>query len=207
MALPASVNTHSTPLHMREGIFFGCTIKVMAESSFLNPTAVLRAANVHEGERVADFGAGSGFFTRAAGRLVGARGLVWAVDVHQELLPRIKNLSLEEGLHNVEVVHGNLESKGGSHLPEDNFDVVIISNMLFSAEHKDNVVAEAHRVLRKNGRALVIDWSDSFNGMGPHTDHVVTADHAQTLFELGGFTFVHVVPAGTHHWGLLMKKP
>lgn len=178
----------------------------MAESSFLNPTKTLRAAKVREGERVADFGAGSGFFTRAAARLVGEKGLVWAVDVHQDMLPHIKKLALEEGLHNVEVVHGNVERSGGSHLPKENFDVVIISNMLFGVEHKDLVVKEAWRILRTGGRVLVIDWSDSFNGMGPHKEMVVSADHAQTLFELGGFGFVNEVPAGSHHWGFVAKK-
>src|SRR3989344_3489734 len=178
----------------------------MAESSFLNPTRTLRAAKLHDGARVADFGAGSGFFTRAAARLVGGRGLVWAVDVHQDMLPRLKNLALQEGLHNVEVVHGNVERAGGSNLPDENFDLVIVANLLFGAEHKEQIVKEAKRVLRKGGRALVIDWRDSFNGMGPHKDHVVTQDHAQTLFELGGFTHPEPVPAGEYHWGFLARK-
>jgi len=178
----------------------------MAESSFLNPARTLRAAKLHEGQRVADFGAGSGFFTRAAARLVGESGLVWAVDVHQDLLPRLKNLSLQEGLHNVEVVHGDVEKLKGSRLPADNFDLCIISNLLFSAEHKDAVAKEAYRVLRKTGRALIIDWAGSFGGLGPESKMIVTADHARTLFELNGFTYVEVAPAGAYHWGFLARK-
>lgn len=176
------------------------------QSSFLNPTLTLRAAALHEGAKVADFGAGSGFFTRAAARLVGPTGLVWAVDVHQELLPRLKKLSIEEGLKNVEVVQGNVERQGGSHLPADNFDLVILSNILFCAEHKDALAKEACRVLRTGGQALVIDWKGSFDGMGPHEDHVVTEDHARTLFELNGFTIVAPVQCGHFHWGFLARK-
>lgn len=179
----------------------------MLESSFLDPTRTLRAAKLHEGARVADFGAGSGFFTRAAARMVGGSGLVWAVDVHQDMLPRIKKLSLEEGLTNVEVVHGNVERTGGSHLPDDNFDLVIIANVLFCADHKETIVKEAKRILRKGGHVLAIDWLDSYSGMGPHKDHIVTQDHAQTLFELGGFVQPEAVPAGDYHWSVLFKKP
>ncbi len=178
----------------------------MAESSFLNPTRALQAAKLHEGLRVADFGCGSGFFTRAAARLVGGSGLVWAVDVHQEMLPRLKNLALQEGLHNVEVLHGNVEAGQGSHLPADNFDLVIIANLLFSTDKKDAVAKEAHRILRKGGRVLVIDWQGSFSGMGPQQTAVVSADHARTLFELHDFTYLQEVPAGSYHWGALFKK-
>ncbi len=178
----------------------------MAESSFLHPARALLSAHLHEGARVADFGSGSGFFTRAAARIVGARGVVWAIDVHQDLLPRLKNLSIQEGLQNVEVVHGNVEKTGGSHLEENSFDLVIVSNILFGAEHPDKIAKEAHRVLRQGGQVLVIDWSDSFGGMGPHPGHVVKEDRARTLFELNGFAYTKPVPAGEFHWGFLAKK-
>ena len=210
--MPAAT-TSTNPAHERgfyvvknSWIVFSVYNSGVTERSFLNPARALHAAKLHEGLRVADFGAGSGFFTRAAARLVGPQGLVWAVDVHQELLPRIKNLALQEGLHNIEVVHGNVEQSKGSHLPADNFDLVIVANLLFAAEHKDALAREAHRVLRKGGHVLVIDWCDSFSGMGPHKDHVVTADHAQTLFELNGFTHASAVPAGDFHWGFLARK-
>lgn len=178
----------------------------MERSSFLNPSYAVRAAGIHGGERVADFGAGTGFFTRAAARLAGPQGVVWAVDVHQELLPRIKNLALAEGLHNVEVVHGNVERPRGSHLPEDNFDLVLISNILFSADHRPELVREARRILRKGGRVLVIDWQESFGGLGPHKDHVITAKEAQELFEKEGFMHIEDVPVGAYHWGFVAKK-
>jgi len=178
----------------------------MAESTFLNPGRAIRLAKIHEGHVVADFGAGSGFFTRAAAREVGEGGEVWAVDIQRDLLPRVKNLSTAENLRNVHVVHGDVETVGGTSLPPEHFDFVIISNLLFSAEHKKEVVAEAKRVLKKVGRALVMDWSGSFGGLGPHEDHVITASEARKLFEEGGFAFVEEVPAGEYHWGFVVRK-
>ncbi len=178
----------------------------MAESSFLNPREAVRAAKIAEGMHVADFGAGSGFFTRAAARVVGEEGRVVAVDVHQAMLPRIKALASGEGLHNVEVMHGDIEQAGGSRLEDEQFDVVIIANLLFSCENKKAAVAEAHRVLRRAGKALVIDWSGSYGGLGPHEDHVIGAKEAQKLFEEGGFSLSNEIPAGTYHWGFLVRK-
>jgi ubiquinone/menaquinone biosynthesis C-methylase UbiE len=178
----------------------------MEESSFLNPAYVLANAKVHEGQNVADFGAQGGFFTRAAARAVGPEGTVWAVDTNGELLSRIKSLSIAEGLHNVEILRGNIESAKGSGLPAEHFDAVVAANILFSAEHKHKLIAEMHRVLKRTGRGLVIDWSSSHGGLGPHPDHVVTEAAARTLFEEGGFTYLESIPAGAYHWGFIVRK-
>jgi ubiquinone/menaquinone biosynthesis C-methylase UbiE len=178
----------------------------MEESSFLNPGAVLTAAELHEGMQVADFGAGSGFFTRAAARIIGEAGVVWALDINPDLLPRIKNLAEAEGLNNVEVVRGDAEILGGSNLPSESFDLVIAANLLFMAGHKHEVIAEMHRVLRPSGRALIVDWSDSWGGLGPHPEHVVSYEEALAAFQEEGFAYVKDVPAGAYHWGFIVRK-
>lgn len=178
----------------------------MIEGSFLIPAEALRAAQLHEGMQVADFGAGSGFFTREAAREVGEGGAVWAVDINRELLSRIKTLADAEGLKNVEVVQGDAEVVGGTHLPDAYFDLVIASNILFSIEDRGELVAEVRRVLKPHGRALIIDWAGSFNGLGPHEDHVVTQATARKLFEDHGFIFGGMAPAGTYHWGFIVRK-
>lgn len=178
----------------------------MPGSTFLNPSATLRAAGVDEGMKVADFGAGSGFFTRAAARLVGEGGVVWAVDIHRDLLPRLKNLAKAEGLKNVEIVHGDVEVVGGSNLPANTFDFCIATNILFSIEHKHECAAEIRRILKMGGKALVVDWSDSFGGMGPHEKHVLDEAAAKKLFEHNGFAFERSVAAGAYHWGLIVRK-
>ena len=155
---------------------------------------------------VADLGSGSGFFTRAAARAVGAGGVVWAIEAQRELLPRLKNLAEGEGLKNVEVLQGDAEVVGGTHLPDGAFDIAIAANILFSVEHKHEFVAEVRRILKKGGQALVIDWTDSHGGLGPHPGHVVTREAAEKMFESQSFSIVRAIHAGAYHWGFLARK-
>ncbi len=176
------------------------------EGSFLHPTQTLRAAGVTEGMCVADFGAGSGFFTRAAARLVGPIGVVWAIDVHRDLLTRVKNLGTAEGLSNIEIAWGDVALPKGSHLPAQSCDLVLITNILFMLESKREVLHEAARVLKPQGQILLIDWTSSHDGLGPHPDHIFTEAAARTVCEQEGFSVLRPVPAGAYHWGLIVRK-
>ncbi len=178
----------------------------MSESSFLNPAKLVHLAGIDPGMKVADFGVGSGFFTRAAARAVAPAGIVWAVDIHRDILPRVKNLGLAEGLHNIEVVCGDASYIGGTKLPDNTFDFVIIANLLFAVECRGCVAAEAARVLKRGGKALLIDWSGSHGGLGPDARQVVGKVDALKFFEPAGFSVVDDLPAGAYHWGCILKK-
>lgn len=176
----------------------------MQEGSFLDPASVLLAAKLHEGQVVVDFSGGGGFFARAAARLTD--GPVWVVDASSDLLSRVKSLALAEGLQNIEVMRGNIESTEGSNLPKEHADIVLAANILFTAEHKDAVIKEIYRVLKRSGRAVVVDWTDSHGGLGPASEHVVTEPEAKNLFVQNGFDIEGALDAGAYHWGFVVRK-
>ena len=58
------------------------------------------------GKRVADIGAGSGFFTVLAARRVGDQGMIYAEDINPEAIQYIDARLKKEALHNVKTVLG-----------------------------------------------------------------------------------------------------
>lgn len=155
---------------------------------------------------IADFGAGSGEYTIASARAVGRRGMVYAIEIQQELLSRIKNTASKEGLDNVEAVWGNIETLGGSGLQDKTVDAVIVSNVLFLAEEKDVLVQEITRVLKRNGKVLVVEWKDSFGGLGPQSEMIVPLTEAKDLFKKHDFNLQYEIQAGAHHYGVVFKR-
>lgn len=173
---------------------------------FADPKKNIEHFRLEPGMLVADFGAGSGEYTLAAARVVGRRGVVYAVDVAQELLGRIEHRATQEGLENVEVVWGDIESRGGTKLTEASIDAVIVSNVLFLLEDMEGAVDEIDRILKRNGKVLVVDWKDSFGGLGPSPDTVVNATEAKELFLQHGFTPEREIEAGANHYGIIFKR-
>lgn len=176
------------------------------DSGFANPDDNIKHLELAPGSRVADFGAGSGAYTLAAARAVGERGKVYAVDVQKELLTKLSARATSEGLPTVEVIWGDVDRVGGSKILDATMDAVVVSNILFQSEDKQALMLEVKRVLKPGGKALVIDWSESFGGIGPNPAHVVTKDEAKKIITEVGLTVLKECPVGAHHWGLVATR-
>lgn len=175
-------------------------------AGFLQPERVIRHLNIRPGMVVADFGCGSGHFTIPAARAVGGDGKVFAIDVQKQAIDFIKSLANLEHLLQVEPIWADLEAPRGSRLPEAMVDFVIISNILFQAEKKRELLAEAKRILRPGGELAMIEWDETPFPAGPSPALRIPKSTARTIAEGVGFTMEKEFDAGSHHYGLLFKK-
>ena len=173
---------------------------------FSDPQKNIAELGITDGMKVIDLGAGTGFYTIEAAKKVGPSGRVYAVDVQQDLLNKLKNSAGLVGLRNIEVVWGNIEKIGGTKLREAIADRVILSNTLFqiAIEDRDNLALEAKRLLKPGGKIMVIDWNTG-SPLSPKT--VVPRMLAEGIFQKNGFQLEGGFDAGDHHYGIILKKP
>lgn len=190
-----------------------------ASPVFAHPVRNAEALVVDDGNIIADFGAGSGHYTLHFAKLLNGSGLhhagagsglakaghVYAIDVQQDLLRRIKSEAQRRGFKNVETIWGDVTRSRGSRIADRAVDLVLISNLLFQLEDPAAALKEAWRILKPSGRLAIIDWSDSFCGMGPIKAHVVKKEHALELARAAHFELLHEFPAGAHHYGLIFR--
>jgi ubiquinone/menaquinone biosynthesis C-methylase UbiE len=172
---------------------------------FAHPARNVLHFAIDPGMRAADFGAGSGHYVWPMAEALGPGGQLFVVDVQQDLLKRIHNEAQKRGLKNVKIIWGDLEKPKASKITDQTLDLVLVSNLLFQLDDRAAVLTEARRVLKWSGRLVIIDWADSFNGMGPHKKSVVTKDAALALVSGNGFELVREFPAGAHHWGVIVR--
>ncbi len=173
---------------------------------FSDPIKNIEQCGIQAGMEIADFGSGSGHYSMAASKALISTGRVYAIDVQQDLLNKLKNQAVHEGLYNIEVILDDIEKLNGTKLRDNSVDLVFLSNILFQLEDKETTIKEVKRVLRPGGRALVVDWMDSFGGIGPQPKNVVKKDRAMAIFDKNGFHLDREITAGAHHYGLIFKK-
>jgi ubiquinone/menaquinone biosynthesis C-methylase UbiE len=172
---------------------------------FTSPEQNILHLGLKEGMRVADFGAGSGFYSKACSPRVGNTGKIYAIEVQKDLVKKLESEVKHWGISNINCIWGDIERLGGTKIADHSMDAVIISNVLFQAEDKLGLIDEAKRVLKNDGQILFIDWTDSFGGMGPTKEHVVSKETAKELFAKRGFSFVENISVGAHHYGIIFK--
>lgn len=173
---------------------------------FSDPKNNIMRLGLTDGMLVADFGTGSGHYAIAASEVVGNSGRVYAIDIQQALVKKVKNLAIAENRQNIDVLWGDIEQAHGTKLGDESVDAVIIANDLFQVEEKNNMINEARRILKPKGKVLVVDWSDSFGGIGPRAEDIVRESEARELFLGNGFEFMDSFDAGEHHYGLIFIK-
>lgn len=173
---------------------------------FSNPHHNIEQFGLEHGQKVADFGAGSGAYAVALAQVVTGAGKVFALDIQKDLLSKLKAMLSQSHITNVETIWADLEKLGGSHLSNEAVDAVVAANVLNQVVGKKDFISEIKRVLKSQGRVLLVDWSDSFSGMGPSAGAVVNKIVARGLFEAVGFAFEREIQAGEHHYGLIFKK-
>jgi len=173
---------------------------------FVMPEVVVSHFHIREGDVVADYGAGSGFFTQVLSKATGGDGRVYACEIQKVLVEKLAAQAHALGLANVHPLWCDLEEVNGIKIPDESVDVAILINTLFLIEDKEAAIREMGRTVRRGGKFFVIDWSESFAGMGPKPEHVVSVEQVKVLFENTSFHFDREFDAGAHHYGLAFRK-
>jgi len=174
--------------------------------AFSDPQHNIKQFGLHEGMLVADLGAGTGAYTIASAREVGGTGRVIAIEVQKNLLINIKNAASQSGISNIEVIWGDIERHSKTKIKERTVDAVIVANVLFQVEDVEGTILEIKRILKPGGRVLIVDWKESYGGMGPQSSQIFSYDTARKIFEENGFSFLKNIEAGDHHYGFIVKK-
>ncbi|KKT90358.1 MAG: hypothetical protein A3G02_01905 [Candidatus Yanofskybacteria bacterium RIFCSPLOWO2_12_FULL_44_13b] len=173
---------------------------------FIDPGKIISQIGITEGLFVSDFGCGSGHFSILMARAVGPNGRLAAVDVQTSALENVKEQAKRAGLDNVAFIHADLEVPGSTKLPDSSQDLVLMRNVLFQSQKKEQVMKEALRVLKTGSRLAVIEWKKGAGGFGPPDNIRTDEAEIETLIQNLGFGIQNKIGSDDYHFGFIAVK-
>lgn len=154
---------------------------------WLPPEPILRAAGIRNGEVVLDVGAGTGFWTAPLSRLVGPEGRILAVDVEPIMLDELRATIATERLTNVQIAQSE---DAAIPLRSDVADFAMLGFVLHEPASPPRFLTEVRRILKPDGRILVVDWEKRTTEKGPPLEARIARDDAHALLREAGFRIV-----------------
>jgi len=173
-------------------------------NTFLNPEKVLDEIELRKDMVAAEFGCGSGGFAIPLAKKL-EDGLVYGIDIQEAPLSALKSRCLFEKIKNVRIIRSDLEKPKGSTLTDFSLDLVLMPNILFQVEDKIAIISETKRILKKEGKFLIIDWLPEAS-QGP-AEGRVPPEKIKKIAKDSGLKLEKEFQAGKYHYGLLFSKP
>jgi len=123
--------------------------------SFQKPDQVMDALSLRPGDRVADIGAGSGYFTVRVARAIAPGGVVFALDIRQEMLDYLAARLEAERIDNVRL---RLVPDDDPQLSPGSIDTILLVDTIHYVKDVASYAARLRAALAPGGRVVVIDY-------------------------------------------------
>jgi len=148
-----------------------------------NTTRLLKNMDIKPDDTIADIGAGSGYHVFKMATMAN-KGLVYAVDIQDEMLAAI-NHRIETGkVNNVTAVKG---SEKRVNLSENSVDKVLMVDVYHEFSYPIEMIASIKKALRANGKIYLIEYRGEDANVPIKKVHKMTQKQAVKELEAAGF--------------------
>jgi ubiquinone/menaquinone biosynthesis C-methylase UbiE len=147
-----------------------------------------------------DIGAGTGYITSEVAGIAGKGVIIHALDIEPLMVKE-----MEETIPVGSSIKAMLMKKDILPFSDNSIDGVWMTTLYHELDSPRPLLAEIKRVLRPQGRLLVIDWDkkEEASKQGPPLGHRVDTQTAIMQIKEAGFNNVNSQPGFTFHYGIL----
>jgi ubiquinone/menaquinone biosynthesis C-methylase UbiE len=168
------------------------------------PESLIGFLGIRRGDKVADIGAGTGYFTAKLSLKVGRDGKVYAVDIEKALLD---HLMQRDDLSPYETVIPVLAEPDDPKLPEGEIDLVLVVNTWHHIDDRLNYLGHIDRALGLGGRLVVVDYREGELPVGPPPGHKLSRDALVQELAKAGWSLTSESPMLPYQYVLVFHPP
>ncbi len=155
-----------------------------ARDAWQKPDEVLNALHLQRTDRVADLGAGTGYFSVRIAKLV-PEGKLFSADIEPEMVRYLRERAHHENLNVLVPILASAES---ANLPEP-VDLVLVVDTYHHIDNRIAYFSKLRASLRPNGRLAIVDFKAD-SPEGPPPEHRIPTEKVTSELEAAGYTLV-----------------
>jgi arsenite methyltransferase len=155
-------------------------------SIWQKPDMVIEKLALEKLSRVADLGAGRGFFTFRIAEALGPEGLIYPVEITSGQIDRLSRRADRLGMKNVVPV---LATTTDASLPEK-MDLIFLCNTYHHIENVTAYFSNLKKYLKSNGRIAIIDFDDLPWYLFALRSHQTSAETIKKEMDQAGYVFI-----------------
>jgi ubiquinone/menaquinone biosynthesis C-methylase UbiE len=150
------------------------------------PEHVLDVIGLHDGEVVADIGAGTGYFSVRIARRVSPHGKVLATDLQPEMLNLLRAHAAEAGVDGITTISTTPED---AKLPAGGVDVALMVDVYHELPEPRRTLEQVHAALAPQGRLVLVEYRGEDPSVPIKPEHKMTLAQIRREIEASGFGF------------------
>jgi ubiquinone/menaquinone biosynthesis C-methylase UbiE len=166
------------------------------------PDATIDALGISPGDRVADLGAGTGYFLPYLVEAVGPSGTVFAVEVEPNLIAHMRERAEQLNAPNIIPILASLDD---ARLPDQSVDLILIVDTFHHLDDRLAYLSRLKRDLSDRGRIAIVDWKKEELPEGPRPDHKIAPEQVVRELQAAGFRQVPLKMDLPYHYLLLFE--
>lgn len=176
-------------------------------NTLIDVNLLFSKSQIEEKMKVADLGCGSsGHFVFPCAKIIGKNGTMYAVDILRTSLETVSKMARIENLANIKTIWSNLEIFGATKIEAGSLDVGLLINTLHQSHKRAEILRESARLLKKNGKLVIVEWKNIAAPFGPPTEERVKKEFVDNAVKKLGFSPDDEFEAGPYHYGLIYIK-
>jgi ubiquinone/menaquinone biosynthesis C-methylase UbiE len=167
------------------------------------PETALDQMGIKPGMKVADVGAGVGYFTLRLSKRVGPEGVVYANDVQPEMLAMLKEKAAKAGATNIRTVLG---SESDPKLPKGSIDLVLMVDVYHELSQPQVMLDRIRTALKPDGRLILVEYRKEDPHLPIRPEHKMSVEEAKAEVEAEGYLLDKTLEELPRQHVLIFKK-
>ena len=147
-----------------------------------NTTTLLLNMEIEPNDDIADIGAGSGYHVFKMAKLA-RNGVIYAVDIQDEMLEEINSRKERDQLKNVRVIKGGEKS---INIAENSLDKVLMVDVYHEFKYPAEMLASIKKALKPHGKLFLIEYRGEDKSVPIKELHKMTEAQAAKEMQAAG---------------------